>query len=88
MAMTSVRMSEELMEDLQAIAEKLRRSKGWVINDALRQYLEKEAQRERMYQETLKSLQDVQAGRVIDGGRVIDWLDSWGSEQELEPPTL
>ena len=36
MGMTSVRMPDELLEQLQETAVKLRRSKGWIINDAVR----------------------------------------------------
>lgn len=36
--------------------------------------------------ETLEVLADVEAGRVVEGEKVVDWLDSWGSEDELAPP--
>jgi predicted transcriptional regulator len=31
---------------------------------------------------------DIEAGRLIDGDEVMEWLESWGTENELEPPTL
>jgi predicted transcriptional regulator len=42
MGMTSVRMPDELLAQLEATAEKLRRSKGWIINDAVKEYLAKQ----------------------------------------------
>lgn len=36
--------------------------------------------------ETLEALADVEAGRVIEGEKVMDWLGSWGSEDALAPP--
>ena len=29
---------------------------------------------------------DIEAGRVIDGEKVMEWVDSWGTNNELEPP--
>jgi predicted transcriptional regulator len=88
MGMTSVRMPDELLEQLQEAAEKLRRSKGWIINDAVREYLVKEERKSRMLEDTREALADIKAGRVVDGADVINWLDSWGTDNEMTPPEL
>jgi predicted transcriptional regulator len=88
MGMTSVRMPDELLAQLEATAEKLRRSKGWIINDAVKEYLAKEEREARMVEETREALADIRAGRVIDSADIIDWLDSWGSDDEKTPPEL
>ena len=88
MGMTSVRMPDELLEQLQHTAEKLRRSKGWIINDAVREYLIKEERKARMLDDTREALADIKAGRVVDGADVINWLDSWGEDNERTPPAL
>jgi predicted transcriptional regulator len=31
-------------------------------------------------------LDDVHAGRVVDGDAVLKWIDSWGTDDELPPP--
>ncbi len=85
MAMTSVRMSDEMMEQLDAAASKLRRSKGWIIKDAVQQYLDREEQKSIRFKETLEALEDVKAGRLIDGDDVLDWMESWGTDDEKEP---
>lgn len=85
MAMTSVRMPDDLMVKLDAIANKMRRSKGWIIKDAVTQYIESEELKAKRLQDTLEALDDVKAGRVIDGDEVVDWLESWGDEDEKEP---
>jgi len=82
MGVTSVRMPDELLERLEATAEKLRRSKGWIINDAVRQYLAKEERKARMLDDTFEALADIQAGRVVEAEPIIDWLESWGSDDE------
>lgn len=84
MAMTSVRMPDEMMEKLDAAASKLRRSKGWIIKDAVQQYLERGEQQAIRYQETLEALEDVKAGRLIDGDDVLDWMEGWGTDSEKE----
>lgn len=33
-------------------------------------------------------MEDIETGRVIDGDKVIEWLESWGTDRELEPPTV
>lgn len=85
MGMTSVRMPDELLNQLENAAEKLRRSKGWIINDAVKEYLEREEYKVKMLQQTREALADIKAGRVVDGTEVMDWLESWGTDGEKTP---
>lgn len=86
MGMTSVRMPDDLLQRLDATATRLRRSKGWIINDAVREYLAREDLRQRRDQETREALAELDAGQVVDGEDVLAWIDSWGSKNEREPP--
>lgn len=86
MGMTSVRMPDDLLRQLDATAERLRRSKGWIINDAVREYLAREAQRLARDEETREALADADAGRLVDGDAVLAWLDGWGADDEPPPP--
>lgn len=86
MGMTSVRMPDDLMERLDATAERLRRSKGWIINDAIREYLAREDLRVKRLEETKDALAELEAGELIDGEEVLAWLDSWGTDHERQPP--
>lgn len=86
MGMTSVRMPDDLLQRLDSTATRLRRSKGWIINDAVREYLEREDLRQRRDEETREALAELDAGQVVDGEDVLAWIDSWGSENEREPP--
>ena len=86
MGMTSVRMPDDLLQRLDATATRLRRSKGWLINDAVREYLEREELRQRRDEETRVALAELDAGQVVEGDEVLAWIDSWGSENEREPP--
>ncbi|TVQ85799.1 MAG: ribbon-helix-helix protein, CopG family [Chromatiaceae bacterium] len=86
MGMTSVRMPDDLLQRLDSTATRLRRSKGWIINDAVREYLEREDLRQRRDEETREALAELDAGQVVDGDEVLAWIGSWGSDKELEPP--
>ena len=41
MSVTTVRLQAEVEQHLEAIASRLHRSKGWVINQALSEYIER-----------------------------------------------
>ena len=84
--MTSIRMPDDLAERLEQTARLMRRAKGWVINEAVREYVEREEQRQQMLRETQEGLDDIETGRVVDGEAVMAWLESWGTDRELEPP--
>ena len=86
MGMTSVRMPDDLLERLDATAERLRRSKGWIINDAVREYLEREDVRARRLAETREALADLEAKDLLEGDEVLTWVEGWGTDHEREPP--
>jgi predicted transcriptional regulator len=86
MAVTSVRLSPEVEEKLAAVAERARRTKSWVINEAVKGYLDRLGLDERRWRETLDALASVRAGRAVDGDDVMAWLASWGRKTEKKPP--
>ena len=86
MAITSLNMEEDVYRKLSDYADKRKLAKGRVINEAVRTYLEREERRDRMHQETLDALDDIETGRVVDGDKVLNWLRSWGTENESPPP--
>ncbi len=86
MAMISVRIPDELLEQLEKTAVNTRRSKGWIINEALREYLVREEHKQRIFEETYEALVDIKAGCLSDGTEVLGWLGSWGDEDEKAPP--
>lgn len=88
MATTSLRMPDELLVRLEATAGQMRRSKGWVIKDALEEYLKREELKQKRDQQTLSALADFDAGRLVDGEEVMSWLESWGGEDEQPAPVI
>jgi len=86
MGMTSVRVPDEMLSRLESAAARLRRSKGRIINDALREYLEREERRVQRLAETRQGLGEVEAGDLVEGDEVLAWLDSWGAPDEHKAP--
>lgn len=86
MSVTTVRLQPEVEEGLEAMAEKLHRTKSWLINQALREFLERQEQEQVRWQETLQAMESVAQGKVASGEAVHAWLRSWGSPGELAPP--
>jgi len=73
----------ELAEKVDAVASRLDRSRGWVIKQALADWVDVEEERHRM---TLQALADVDAGRVISHGAMLSWAESLGTNEPKTPP--
>lgn len=72
-----------LAEKVDQIAARLDRSRGWVVKQALTDWLEKEEERRRL---TLEALADVDVGHVIDHQAVQAWANSLDTDKPLPIP--
>ena len=72
-----------LAEKIDQMAERLERSRGWIMKQALSAWLDQEEERERL---TREALADVDAGRVIDHQAVQAWADSLSTDEPLPVP--
>lgn len=86
MSVTTVRLQAEVEQHLEAIASRLHRSKGWVINQALSEYIEKQQREQERWQQTLDAMESAAQEKVVDVSEVHRWLNSWGSENEQGSP--
>jgi len=86
MSITSIRIEDDLERALEGIAHDMKRPKGWIINEALREYLQRRELEKQRWQDTLEALEDIRMGRVVDGDKVHAWLESWGTNDELPAP--
>jgi predicted transcriptional regulator len=68
------------------MAKSSHRSKNWLINEAVREYLERSRLDVERWEETLEASDAVRAGDAIDGERVHEWLESWGEDRERPAP--
>ena len=73
-----------LAEKVDLMAERLERSRGWIMKQALSAWLDQEEERERL---TREALGDVDAGRVIDHQAVQAWADSLSADVPVTSPT-
>lgn len=88
MGVTSVRLDSEVEAPLKNLAHKLDRSKNYIINQAIKEYVQRQSMEDSRWEDTLEALNSVKAGNVIDGEDVTKWLESWGTDQELSPPKV
>lgn len=88
MSVTTVRLQPDIDESLEGMSEKLHRTKSWLINQALREFIQRQEQEQTRWQETLQAIESVAQGKVVSGEAVHTWLKSWGSTDELPPPKV
>lgn len=88
MSVTTVRLQPEIEASLEAMAGKLQRTKSWLINQALAEFIQRQEQEQVRWQETLQAMESVAQGKVVSGEAVHAWLKSWGSAEELPPPKV
>jgi predicted transcriptional regulator len=86
MGVTSVRLRPEIEDPLENLAKKLDRSKNYLINQAIMEFVARQSLEDRRWQETLQAISSVESGKRIEEKKVARWLDSWGTKNELEPP--
>jgi predicted transcriptional regulator len=67
------------------IAHQLDRSRGWVVKQALADWVAREEERHRL---TLEGLADVDAGRMVDQADVEAWAQSLGTGAPLPVPQV
>ena len=79
----SLRLHPELNDRVAAIATALDRSKSWVIEQAVKDYVELEDWRRAVIEEGLKAADE---GRVVAHEDVVAWVRSWDQPDELPPP--
>ena len=87
MGVTSIRLSEEVEAPLENLSERLDRSKNYLINQAIREYIAKQAMEDSRWEDTLQALASIKSGQSINEKDVVSWIKSWGTDKELSPPS-
>jgi predicted transcriptional regulator len=82
----SVRLKSETLEKLGAMAEAMHRPRAWLMAHAIERYIEHEAWQVAAIQTAVDELDKGQAD-LVDHATVVQWLDRWGAEGEVEPPS-
>lgn len=86
MGVTSIRLQPEIESPLENLAKKLDRSKNYLINQAIKEYIERKGADEKRWSETIEAIASVKEGKAVPEQDVNEWLESWGSENEAKPP--
>jgi predicted transcriptional regulator len=73
----------ELADKVDQMAARMERSRGWIVKQALVDWIDMEEERSRL---TREAMADVDAGRVIDHQSVQAWAESLSTENPLPVP--
>ena len=83
---TSLKIDEDMKARIRQLAETRDRSAHWIMREAIREYVEREEQRESFRKEAVDSWHAYREnGRHLTGHEVADWLQRWGDDA-AEPP--
>ena len=83
MGVTSNRLKPEIERPLEELATKLDRSKNYIINQATKEYIERQSVEDQQWSEMLEALKSIKSGSSLPEEEVNAWLESWGSGEEM-----
>jgi predicted transcriptional regulator len=81
----SIRLDEKVLKQLDLMAKASHRSRAWLMSQAVAQYIEHEAWQLEAIRKALDNLQHGKT-KFAENTDIMQWLSSWGSKDELEPP--
>ena len=81
----SIRLDDDVLSKLDMLTKATERSRAWLMAHAVEQYVQHEAWQ---IEAILNTLDKIRQGdsRFASGEQTVQWLQSWGSEQELKAP--
>ncbi len=80
---TSIRLEQDLDDQLSSVAERLDRPRSWVIEQAIKEFVELQAWHLAAIDEGIR---DADARRVVAHEDVVAWVESWGKPDQLPMP--
>ena len=86
MSITSVRIPDDIEKPLESLSKKLDRSKSYLINQAIKEFIARQSLEDSRWQDTLEALESIKAGKLIDEEDVNAWLNSWGTNDRISAP--
>ncbi|MBS1270723.1 MAG: hypothetical protein MAG794_01689 [Gammaproteobacteria bacterium] len=87
MGVTSIRLNSAIETPLENLSRKLDRSKNYLINQAIKEFIARQVMEDSRWVDTLEALNSVKSGKSVSEEDVSAWLKSWGSSDEKAPPT-
>ena len=86
MGVTSVRLNSDVEAPLEQLAQKLDRSKNYIINQAIKEFVARQSMEDARWGDTLEALESIKSGKVVTEKEVSLWLEGWGAKDEKAPP--
>jgi predicted transcriptional regulator len=83
MTSLSFRVPKAKAEQIEQLAKAMDRPKSWLLQEALDAYLDLQAWHVAQIEQGRRELRE---GKGIPHEKVVAWLESWGTEDESEPP--
>lgn len=83
-ASLTIRLPKRDLERLDELAKSTRRSKAFLAARLVSDHLEYEAWKIKAIQEALDEIES--GAPLIEHERVVEWVKSWDTENELPPP--
>ncbi len=77
-------VSNELIKEIDLVSQHLDRSRAWVVKEAVREYLDRRAEDQKRWDETLEAIEAADRGEVISADEVLGWVSTWGKPGENE----
>ena len=81
----TIRLDEQTKERLDRLAESVARSKSYLVTRALQDYLELNEWQDKAIKKAV-SKADSSDAKFVAHEDVSAWLETWGTENEKEPP--
>lgn len=83
----AIKLPQQDRDRLQQLGVTKKRSAHWLAKEAISQYLEREEAAEQFNQETVAQWEEYcRTGKSVPHDKVMKWLESWGTDNELEAP--
>lgn len=68
----TAKLPDDLVDRIDEVAERIDRTKSWIVREALSQWL---AEEQRRYELTIEALQDVDEGRMTSHEDLKEWAE-------------
>jgi predicted transcriptional regulator len=81
----SIRLKPEISKKLEALARDMKRSKAYLASEAIEAYVDLNAWQVAHIKEALE--EDESGAPGVPHEKVVEWMESWGTDHELPPPT-
>jgi len=79
----AVKLDESIYNRLKSLGESRQRTPHWLMKEAIKQYLEREEEADKIRVDTLQRIACFEAtGEIVAYEAIEEWLASWGSENE------